>query len=133
MQVRRVLLAAGIVGSIFVSAPVHAATATTLKAYGIFGNVTVLEPGTLLDVYDPGVNMMAELKSGGAPVVGRTVTFFAAGRQECFAVTDSRGNAACPVANVEAFAYAIAAQGYTAEFAGDNNYAAATATAGLTS
>lgn len=70
----------------------------------------------------------ATLTSGGAPLAGKTVAF-TADSFSCSAVTDASGVASCPVTDI---AVGIALTGgYTAAFAGDADYGASSAAAGL--
>jgi Bacterial Ig-like domain (group 3) len=64
----------------------------------------------------------AKLTAGAVPVVGRTVTFTAAGATICSAQTAANGVASCTGRVVLSLLRVVLSLGYTASFAGDADY-----------
>lgn len=96
-----------------VGPPVPAATTMVAEA-------ALVEVGPGLRVTFPRLSAVLRTADGGLPVVGRTVSFRAAGQLLCSAATDATGRATC--GGLSQSLAVILATRYRASFAGDSSY-----------
>lgn len=124
MRARRFFLLT-LVAAALVAPAAGALTPTHLVAAPIQGASWVADPRGLFGFSVGGDLVGATLTAGGAPLVGKTLTFTTAGgRLICTTGTDRWGSAACPALAV---AGAMPFERYEVAFDGDEAYAASRA------
>jgi hypothetical protein len=125
MRIRHLVVAC-MCGSVLGFAPAQAdvGVPTRIETNAFRTHVYLAYDGYLMAFNGDGNFVDATLTSGGAPVVGRTITFATSAGVLCAAKTNAGGRAWCSTNQV---IRAGQVGDYTATFAGDDIYEAATA------